>query len=238
MTIEQKILDMSFPAAESLINDQYRFVVLTSTGTVRRPDTASELALGVLQNAPAINEAAVVRIFGVSKVVANGVIAIGTFVGPEYVSAADAGKCQDDSALPAFARGIVIDDSAAEDDLCSVLISPLHAPASAIAVGDITIASGKMIMGIAGGAGSAVTPAGDVTIDSATGATAIGSNKVLTAMISSSQITATKIGAGAVLAAHISSSQIATAMHASTCLSDTLSDITSSVASHVTSSAH
>jgi hypothetical protein len=228
MATEQKLLDMSFPAAESLVNDQYRFVVLTSAGTVRRPDTASEIALGVLQNAPAINEAAVVRVFGVSKVVANGVIAIGTFVGPEYVGAADAGKCQDDTAIPAYARGIVIEDSAAEDDLCSVLISPLHAPASAIAPGDVTLASGKIVIGQAGGAGSAVTPAGDVTIDSATGATAIGANKVLNAMISNA----------AILSAKISSSQITTAQLAAATISEYVSAATSAAASHVTSSAH
>ena len=82
MSTENKILDLTYPAAEDLSDDQYKFVVLNSSGQVRRPDSASEVALGILQNAPESGEAAVVRVIGVSKVQANNAIGIGTFVGP------------------------------------------------------------------------------------------------------------------------------------------------------------
>ncbi len=122
MSFENGILDISFPAAEDLTNDQFRWMVLTATKTIRRPDTEAEVALGILQNAPKITEAAVVRLIGISKLQANAILAVGTFVKAEYVSAADAGKGKDAAGDLAYARGIVVDNAAAEDDLCSVLL--------------------------------------------------------------------------------------------------------------------
>ena len=121
MATENGILDLAFPAIEDLSNDQYRFMILTSTG-VRRPDSEVEVALGILQNAPAINQAANVRIIGVSKLRMNASLGIGSFVLPEYVSAADAGKGKTAAAALAYARGLVIEASGAEDDLASVLL--------------------------------------------------------------------------------------------------------------------
>jgi hypothetical protein len=123
MTTENRILDLSFEAAEDLTNDQYRFVVLTSAGKVRRPDSETEVALGILQNAPASGEAAVVRIAGVSKLQANDALGVGTFVMAEYVSATDAGKGKSSSGAPAYTRAVVIEASAAEDDLAGVLLT-------------------------------------------------------------------------------------------------------------------
>ena len=123
MTIELGILDLSFPAAEDLSSDQYSFVVLTSAGTVRRPDSETEVALGILQNAPVSGDAAQVRILGISKLTANNAIGIGTFVMQEYVDAADAGKGKTSAGAPAYSRAVVISASGAEDDLCSVLLT-------------------------------------------------------------------------------------------------------------------
>jgi hypothetical protein len=120
--MENKILDLSFPAIESLVDDQYKFVVLTSTG-VRRPDNETEALLGILQNCPALGEAAAVRILGVSKLHMNDAVAVNTFVKAEYVSAADAGKGKTAVAALAYSRAMVIDASGAEDDLASVLLT-------------------------------------------------------------------------------------------------------------------
>lgn len=121
MSTEQKILDEAYPAAEDLSNDQYRFVVLAS-GSVRRPDSAAEVPLGILQNAPNTGEAAVVREIGRSKLQVNAALGAGAFVSAEYVSATDAGKGQDASGDLAKARALVIEASGAEDDLASVLL--------------------------------------------------------------------------------------------------------------------
>ena len=142
MATENRLLDLTFPAAEDLSNDQYRFVVLTSSGTVRRPDSASEVAIGVLQNAPQSGEAAVVRVIGVSKIQTNGAIGIGTFVGPEYVSATDAGKAQDNALSLAYARAVMVEASAAEDDLGSCLLLGM-CPAINDAVKRITTVTSK-----------------------------------------------------------------------------------------------
>lgn len=159
MASENKLLVLSFPAAEDLSNDQYRFVVLTSTGTVRRPDTEAEVALGILQNAPVAGEAASVMIYGVSKLHVNATLGIGTFVMQEYVSAADAGKGKTSAGAPAYTRAVVVEASEAEDDLCSVLLTSTF-PAINDAVshdttvttkataGDVTFTAAEMLGGL------------------------------------------------------------------------------------------
>ncbi|OHD25655.1 MAG: hypothetical protein A2Y38_01650 [Spirochaetes bacterium GWB1_59_5] len=123
MATEQKILDMTYEAGEDLSSDQYRFVMLGSDGKVRRPDSVTEVAHGVLQNAPdASGKAAVVRIIGISKVQAGGAVALGDFVVAEYVGAADAGKGIASAAAYNHARGICVEAASAEDDLAGVLL--------------------------------------------------------------------------------------------------------------------
>lgn len=112
---------MSFEAAEDLSADQYRFVVLTSTETVRRPDAATEWAVGILQNAPLAGENADVCVEGFSKVVGGEDLLINEEVKAEYVSASDAGK----GLVPAGTathrvRAQVIIATAAEDELATV----------------------------------------------------------------------------------------------------------------------
>lgn len=128
MATENKVLDVSKAAAEDLSSYQYHIVVLDATaGTVRLPNAATDVPFGILQNAPASGEAAVVRPIGcggISKVVANAALAIGAFVGMEYVGAADAGKGQ--ALVPTqYPVGVVLEASSAEDELASVLLTPL-----------------------------------------------------------------------------------------------------------------
>ncbi len=119
MAIEQRILDVSYQAAEDLTADQFKFVVLDA-GKVRRPDTAAERALGVLQNKPAAGQAAQVRVAGISKLVAGGAITENANVKAEYVSAADAGKGLATITAGDKVRGICVAAASAEDALCSV----------------------------------------------------------------------------------------------------------------------
>ena len=147
MTTENKILDLSFEAAEDLTSDQYKFVVLTSAGKVRRPDSETEVALGILQNAPDSGEAASVRILGVSKAQLNAALGIGTYIMPEYVSAADAGKGKTSAGAPAYTRGVVLEASEAEDDLASVLLTPSF-PAINDAVASVTAVTTKTTAGV------------------------------------------------------------------------------------------
>lgn len=186
MATENKILDLSFPAAEDLSNDQYRFVVLNSSGAVRRPDSETEVCLGILQNAPASGEAASVRIMGVSKVQVNATLGIGTFVMQEYVSATDAGKAKTSAGAPAYSRAVVVEASGAEDDLASVLLTSTFpaindAVASAAVVttdataGARTYTAAELIGGLilrdpAGGNRSDVTPTAALIVAGIAGA--------------------------------------------------------------------
>ena len=125
MATENRVLDLSFIAAESLASDQYRIMILDpSTGKVRRPDhatTDSASQIGVLQNAPASGEAAVVRVMGISKIVLGETVAVGEYIKLEYNSASDAGKALDaDGALDVVCGICVL--GGAEDDLGEVLL--------------------------------------------------------------------------------------------------------------------
>lgn len=121
MGYEISVLKVSAPAIEDMSNDQYRFVVLTSTG-VRRPDSETEALYGVLQNKPALGDAAEIMILGISKLEMNDAVAVNAFVKAEYVSATDAGKGKTAAAALAYSRALVLEASGAEDDLATVLL--------------------------------------------------------------------------------------------------------------------
>lgn len=180
MATENKILDITLPALEDLSNDQYRWVV-AATGGVRRPDSGTEIGLGILQNAPdAAGQPAVVRVLGISKSQANAALGVGALVMPEYVGAADAGKSGSSAGAPAYTRGMVVEASDAEDDLCSVLIGGVS-PAITDAVSHNTVVTtdatedartytaaelvgGMILRDPAGAARSDVTPTGTALV--------------------------------------------------------------------------
>ena len=62
----------TFTAAADLSAKQYHFVVLASATTVNVATAITNAPIGILQNDPESGEQAVVRISGVSKVVADG----------------------------------------------------------------------------------------------------------------------------------------------------------------------
>jgi hypothetical protein len=128
MAFEIKGIDISLPAAEDLSSDQFRIVVQDATsGKVRRPNAATDIPLGVLQNAPsAVDKAAVVRPIGcggISKVQLGATLAINAIVAMEYVDAADAGKAQAAVATQ-YPVGVLL-GGGDEDELGTVLLTPL-----------------------------------------------------------------------------------------------------------------
>lgn len=124
--------DVSFLAAEDLSSYQYCFVTQKDDDEVQLLNAGTNFPLGILQNAPASGEVAVVRVDGTSKLVANDAIAVGTQVKAEYVSATDNGKADAADTEGDISRGVVIQASGAEDDLCAVLLicNELSVPAS------------------------------------------------------------------------------------------------------------
>jgi hypothetical protein len=93
MSVQYGGFDVSYPAGEDLSDDQFRVVRLATDGCVYRPDDATSIAVfGVLQNAPEANEAAAVRLSGITQARFGGTVAINDQIIHEYVSATDAGN--------------------------------------------------------------------------------------------------------------------------------------------------
>jgi len=122
MAVEYSGLDITLEAAEDLSGQQYRFVVQASDSTVQLANAATDVPLGVLQNAPESGEAAVVRINGTSKLVMNAAVAVGARLKMEYVGTADNGKGDAADTEGDQERGICIFASGAEDDVGAILL--------------------------------------------------------------------------------------------------------------------
>ena len=122
MTVEYGGLDITLVAAEDLSAMQYRFVHQASDTTCDMVDGATEIAVGVLQNAPEDGETAVIRVTGTSKLVMNALVAVGTWVKCEYVGASDNGKGDAADTDKDNIRGLVIKASGAEDDVGAIIL--------------------------------------------------------------------------------------------------------------------
>jgi hypothetical protein len=107
-------------AAEDLSAMQYRYVVQASDTTVQMANAATDIPVGILQNAPGNGEAAVIQTDGISKLVMNGSIAVGDEVILEYVGATDNGKGAPDAAANDLIVGVCVFASGAEDDVGAV----------------------------------------------------------------------------------------------------------------------
>ena len=80
----------TFTAAADLSAKQYHFVVLASATTVNVATAITNAPIGILQNKPESGQQAIVRISGVSKVVADGTLAAANFIGTSADAQADA----------------------------------------------------------------------------------------------------------------------------------------------------
>ena len=130
MTIEKLGITVSHPAFADLRTHQYKVVVLKTDGTVGLPLTAvTAIPYGILQNAPNIGEEAVVAPIGcggISKAWAATSLARGTLVALQWVDdVGDSGKVIA-AATTQFPLGMCVYPADAEDDLCSVLLTPIH----------------------------------------------------------------------------------------------------------------
>ena len=80
----------TFTAAADLSSKQYHFVVMASATTVNVATAITNAPIGILQNNPESGQQAIVAISGVSKVVADGTLAAGNFIGTSADAQADA----------------------------------------------------------------------------------------------------------------------------------------------------
>ncbi len=80
----------TFTAAADLSSKQYHFVVLASASTVNVASAITNAPIGILQNNPESGQQAIVAVSGISKVVADGTLAAGNFIGTSADGQADA----------------------------------------------------------------------------------------------------------------------------------------------------
>ena len=91
MAYESPGIDIgTFTAAADLSGKQYHFVVMASATTVNVATAITNAPIGILQNAPESGQSAIVAVSGVSKVVADGTLAAGNFIGTSADAQADA----------------------------------------------------------------------------------------------------------------------------------------------------
>jgi hypothetical protein len=128
MAYERILVTLSFKADIDLRTFQYHCLIRTATG-VALPGSGAAIPFGILQNAPNIGEEAVIAPIGcggISKAVCGAAApAVGVIVSVEYIGASDAGKVIA-AANPSYPLGLVVEPGSAEDDLCSVLLCPIH----------------------------------------------------------------------------------------------------------------
>ena len=124
MTQAAGVLDITFLAGEALTTKQFYFVKLDANGDVVACGH-NEVSIGILQNAPANDKAARVRLLGTSKLVMGeacdeeqALTSTATGVG-EVVDAADE-----------YAGAIALEASLAVDQVIEVLITHMYCPAS------------------------------------------------------------------------------------------------------------
>jgi hypothetical protein len=116
--------DVTKLAAEDLSGAQFHFVKLDDNESVSLCDTITDKAYGVLQNAPASGEKAVIRVEGESKIVASAALAVNA-----YIATATDGEAQA-AVSTQFPRGMVTQASAADQDL---LVAELFFSGAALA---------------------------------------------------------------------------------------------------------
>jgi hypothetical protein len=120
MAFEDDVLDISLLVTTDLSAAQYRFVKLSADNTVVICNGASDDAMGVLQNKPngSVNTAvARVRVMGVSRVIAGGVIGFGDKVGTDG-NGAGVAKTADTTKFV----GIALDGAAGAGELATVFV--------------------------------------------------------------------------------------------------------------------
>lgn len=72
--------ERSLVCSEDLSSKQYYIVQLDATGLLEVAEGATDLVVGVLQNAPESGQAARYRFLGTTKVVAGGSVSVGDWV--------------------------------------------------------------------------------------------------------------------------------------------------------------
>jgi hypothetical protein len=123
-TQSSAIFDHSFKAENDLSAKQYYLVEYSGVDQVDVCDAAADRAIGVLQNEPAANQAAKVRLMGISMVVSDGsgtAIVAGDYLGPN-----SSGKAVKKATADYSVIGMAMDASTTDGAVIRVLMIPIN----------------------------------------------------------------------------------------------------------------
>lgn len=113
-----------FTASADLSTHQYKFVKISGANTVTVCAAATDVPIGVLQNAPASGESAQVMLTGISKVSSDAALSRGNLIGTSADGQADAKTAGTDTTE--YVVGVVLVASGAANELATAAINCLN----------------------------------------------------------------------------------------------------------------
>lgn len=114
-------------ASADLSSKQFHFVKVSGNNTVTVCAAITDTPIGVLQNNPASGEAAVVCVFGITKVVADGTLAAGNLIGTSADGQADAIAAGSDTTVTTVGQAL---NAASAGETVEMFLNPTGARAA------------------------------------------------------------------------------------------------------------
>ena len=108
-------------AAADLSTKQYTFVKLNSSGQAAAASGATDIPIGVLQNAPTAGQEAEVLVVGGTKIVASAAIGEGALIGTSSAGKAAALVAGTDTTK--YVAGTLLTESGADGDIVTAVIN-------------------------------------------------------------------------------------------------------------------
>jgi hypothetical protein len=121
MAFEIPVLDIALKAdADLSTTGQYLFVKVTGVQQVGLCAATTDTPLGILQNKPGSLQAGAVRVYGVSKLVADATLTAGSLIA---TAANGKGTMTATGTAGAYTMGIALDTAAAANGVASVFLT-------------------------------------------------------------------------------------------------------------------
>jgi hypothetical protein len=111
-------------AGADLSSSQYYYVKLSTTDTVVVCAAATDVPIGILQNAPASGAEATIMVTGISKVNSNAALSIGNLIGTSGDGQADAKTAGSDTTE--YVVGVVLESSSGAGALATATVNCLN----------------------------------------------------------------------------------------------------------------
>ena len=111
-------------AGADLSSSQYYYVKLSTTNTVIACAAATDVPIGILQNAPTSGQEAEIMGTGISKVSSNAALSIGNLIGTSSDGQADAKTAGSDTTE--YVVGVVLVASGAAAELATATVNCLN----------------------------------------------------------------------------------------------------------------